>query len=126
MNVVAWRTRRHTRYVVPEVAIGLEEILPAAQGAPGWMTLRFRPNTVRPDKLEALRDARRAMMREEWTRGLEEGEPPLAEAVFSPSGVSWEVPIGEQARCRDKIAALVRRANRLLGAPAPRQASANG
>ncbi len=114
MNVVAWRTRRHERFTLPEPDLALDEIAAAADPASGRMTLRFHPSSDRPASLEALREARRALIREEWTRGLEEGEPPLAEAVFSRSSVSWEIPIGEQARCREKIAALVRRANRLL------------
>lgn len=114
MNTLAWRTRRHERFMVPEPPLGLDEVAAATDMASGRMTLRFRPTTGRPEKLEALREARRAMIREEWTRGLEEGEPALAEAVFSSSLVSWEIPIGEQARCREKILALVRRANRLL------------
>ncbi len=121
MNLAAWRTRRHERHVVPEAALGLEEIVPTSDGVLGRMTLYFRPTSGRPQKLEALREARRAMIREEWTRGLEEGEPPLAEAVFTPAVVLWEIPIGEQARCREKIVALVRRANRLLALPSSRR-----
>ena len=128
MSLVPWRRRQHERYVLPRVALGLEELLPTAAAASGRMTLRFRPTSGRPEKLEALRDARRAMIREEWTRGLDEGEAPLAEAAFSPSGVFWEIPVGEQARCREKIAVLVRRANRLLAPPPLRTSStsANG
>jgi hypothetical protein len=114
MNVVAWRTRRHERFIVPEAPFGLDEVAPATDPASGRMTLCFRPTSGRPEKLEALREARRAMIREEWTRGLEEGEPALAEAVFSSSLVFWEIPIGEQTRCREKMVALARRANRLL------------
>jgi len=126
MNVAAWRTRRHERYVVPEAPLGLEEIGSGPDRPSGRMTLQFRPTSGRPEKLEALREARRAMIREEWTRGLEDGEPSLAEAVFSPSAVLWEVPIGEQARCREKIGAVVRRANRLLAPPDPVPTSSNG
>jgi len=121
MNLAAWRTRRHERHVVPETALGLDEIVPTSDDVLGRMTLHFRPTSGRPQKLEALREARRAMIREEWTRGLEEGEPPLAEAVFTPAVVLWEIPIGEQARCREKILALVRRANRLLAPPSSRR-----
>ena len=42
------------------------------------------------------------------------GEPAFAEAEFSPYGVHWEIAIGEQAACREKIRTLVARANRRL------------
>ncbi len=51
------------------------------------------------------------MIREEWTRGLEDGEPSIAGAKFSASGVLWEVSPGDLARCREKVALLMRRAN---------------
>ena len=59
------------------------------------------------------------MIREEWTRGVVEGEPSLSEARFSASQVSWEVPIAEAPRCRQKLAILVRRANLLIAGAAP-------
>ncbi len=62
--------------------------------------------------LEALRYARRAMLREEWTRGAEEGEPSLEDAVFSAFEVAWPVRASEIERGRAKLAELVERANR--------------
>ena len=76
------------------------------------VTLRCRLLTTDDASLEALRYARRAMLREEWTRGVEEDEPSLEEAVFSASDVSWSVRASEVASGRAKLAELVERANR--------------
>jgi len=70
--------------------------------------------------LEAIRHARRAMLREEWTRGREPGEPSLEEAVFSPTGVVWVVAPEEQDWCLRKMDELVARANRALAMLGPR------
>lgn len=76
-------------------------------------TLRFRLSAD-SDSLEALRYARRSMLREEWTRGIDEGEPSLEEAIFSAFEVVWPVPVDARERCREKLAELVERANRTL------------
>ena len=76
------------------------------------VTLRCRLLTADHDSLEALRYARRAMLREEWTRGVEEDEPSLEDAVFSASDVSWSVRASEVDSGRAKLAELVERANR--------------
>jgi hypothetical protein len=78
------------------------------------VTLRFRLTSTDDSSLEALRYARRAMLREEWTRGSVEGEPSLGDAVFSAFDVAWEVPARHRARCRAKLEELVARANRAL------------
>lgn len=85
-------------------------------------TLRFRLSAD-ADSLEALRYARRSMLREEWTRGIEEGEPSLEEAIFSAVEVVWSVPADELERCRAKLAELVERANRTLVELAGREVS---
>jgi hypothetical protein len=54
------------------------------------------------------------MLREEWTRGVVEGEPSLEDAVFSAFDVVWEVPAQHRERCRAKLKELVTRANRAL------------
>ncbi|MEP6993241.1 MAG: hypothetical protein ABI968_01875 [Acidobacteriota bacterium] len=77
-------------------------------------TLRFRLASDDADSLEALRYARRSMLREEWTRGIEEDEPSLEQAVFSAIEVVWTVPAHEHQRCREKLSELVDRANRVL------------
>jgi hypothetical protein len=81
---------------------------------PGPLTLRFRLVSADERSLEALRYARRAMLREEWTRGVEDGEPLLEEAVFSAFDVVWKVPAGARERCRALLEELVTRANRAL------------
>ena len=78
------------------------------------LTLRFRLASSDDRSLEALRYARRAMLREEWTRGVEEGEASLEEAIFSAYDVVWSVPASERPRCRAKLEELVARANRAL------------
>ena len=88
-------------------------------GATSTCTLRFRL-IAESDSLEALRYARRSMLREEWTRGTEEGEPSLEEAMFSAFEVVWTVPADERERCRAKLTELVERANRALAELAPR------
>lgn len=115
MNIVAWRARQRNRDFVPDASIELVEIPLAAVDLTetGRMLLRFRIISGSPGRLEALREARRAMIREQWTRGPEYGEPSLSEAVFSATEVLWEVPTGERARCRETLAELIRRANRL-------------
>ena len=91
------------------------------------VTLRFRFVAAGDRALEALRYARRAMLREESTRGVDEGEPSLEEAVFTASDVSWSVPAEGAAAGRAKLEELVARANRALeqmppSAPADRHA----
>ena len=78
------------------------------------VTLRFRLTSTDDASIEAIRYARRAMLREEWTRGAVEGEPSLEDAVFSPFDVVWEVPAEHRACCRAKLEELVARANRAL------------
>lgn len=85
---------------------------PALEGA--TVALRCRFLSTDADSLEALRYARRAMLREEWTRGVAPGEPSLEEAVFSAFEVVWSVPAGEEQASRTKLFELVERANRAI------------
>jgi hypothetical protein len=78
------------------------------------VTLRFRLTSADPISLEALRYARRAMLREESTRGLEEGEASLEEASFSAFEIVWRVPDGQRERCLRILEELVARANLAL------------
>jgi len=95
--------------------------------AGGTVTLRFRLTTADPLSLEALRYARRAMLREEWTRGADEDEPSLEQAVFSADEVVWSVDLAARARCRGKLEELVARANRALAdSSASRRPSRDG
>ncbi len=117
MNLLAWHARQNGPRFVAPAPVELVEITALADRRPesdGRITLGFRLASRRPEQLEALRDARRAIIREETTRGLDEGESSMAEAVFSATGIFWEVPFSEQFRCREKLASLVRRANRLI------------
>jgi hypothetical protein len=76
------------------------------------LTLRFRLSIPSPDDVEALRYARRAMIREERTRGLEWDEPSIEHPTFSATEIRWFVLASQVARSREKIAELVDRANR--------------
>ena len=76
------------------------------------MTLRFGIETDDQDDLEALRHARRSMLREEWTRGRDGEEPSLEEAVFSPAEISWTIRPEQREWCLQKVQDLVARANR--------------
>jgi len=78
------------------------------------VTLQFAFSGAEELALEAIRHARRAMLREEWTRGREPGEPSLEEATFSPTGVVWVAAPEEQEWCLKKMEELVARANRAL------------
>jgi hypothetical protein len=84
------------------------------------VTLQFAFSGAEDLALEAIRHARRAMLREEWTRGREPGEPSLEEAVFSPTGVVWVAAPEEQDWCLRKMEELVARANRAIAMLATR------
>jgi hypothetical protein len=105
--------------------IGLVEVSGAVEEAhlvaeapfevdPGSVTLRFLLSTDNPGSLEALRNARRALLREELTRGREPDEPSLEDAVFSASEILWEVNPAQRPWCLEKLEELRRRANLLL------------
>src|ERR1700687_3755146 len=76
------------------------------------VTLRFRLTSNGIEDVEALRYARRAMIREERTRGLEWDEPSMEHPTFTPSEIRWFVLASRAAWCREKIGELVERANR--------------
>ncbi len=76
------------------------------------VTLRFRLAPKRPEDLEALRYARRAIIREERSRGLEWDEPSIEHPTFTATEIRWFVLVSQVARCRQKIAELFERANR--------------
>ena len=90
------------------------------------INLRFRLSFESTEDVDALRYARRVMIREERTRGLEWEEPSIEGAVFSVNDVSWPVLASQAAWCREKIAELVERALRTRddAAVAERQPSA--
>jgi hypothetical protein len=76
------------------------------------VTLRFALTLPQPDGLEALRYARRAMIREERTRGLEWNEPSMEHPVMTPAEIHWIVLASDAAWSREKIHELIERANR--------------
>jgi hypothetical protein len=76
------------------------------------VTLRFGIETDDVEDLEALRHARRSMLREERTRGRDGEEPSLEDAVFSPAEVSWTIRPEQREWCLQKIGDLVGRAYR--------------
>jgi hypothetical protein len=82
----------------------------AREGEP-LMTLCLRLIASDGMDLEAVRHARRSMLREEWTRGREPDEPSLEDAVFSAVEVVWAVRPAQRAWCLQKLEELVRRAN---------------
>jgi hypothetical protein len=76
--------------------------------------LRFKLQATAPEDLEALRYARRAMIREERTRGLDWEEPSMEDPTFTANEVRWFALTSQAAWCRQKITELVERANRAV------------
>jgi hypothetical protein len=77
-------------------------------------TLCFAIASSEPVGLEAIRHARRSMLREEWTLGREPGDPSLETAMFSAEEIRWTVPFSQRARCLERLAELEARAVRAL------------
>ncbi|HMA18568.1 MAG TPA: hypothetical protein VKS03_09030 [Thermoanaerobaculia bacterium] len=86
----------------------------ASVGYSEGVTLRFLVSADAGRGLDALRDARRSLLREEWTRGREPDEPSLEDAVFSAHEIVWVIRPGQRAWCLQKLEELRRRANLLL------------
>ena len=76
--------------------------------------LRFQVRVAAPEDLEALRYARRTMIREERTRGLGWEEPSMEDPTFTATEVRWFALTSQAAWCRQKVAELVERANRAV------------
>lgn len=105
--------------------IRLEAVVPKSPGAPtaGSSALELAPDapillhfTISardPEALEALRYARRSLLREEWTLGRAEGESLLQDAVFTSTEVIWQIPRADRDACVRKLDDLISRANRL-------------
>ncbi len=74
--------------------------------------LRFQIALQSEDEIEALRYARRAMIREERTRGLEWDEPSMEDPSLAGLEIRWFALASQAAWCREKISELVERANR--------------
>lgn len=86
----------------------------APAGLPGRFTLRFLVSAHGGRSLDALREARRSLLREELTRGREPDEPSLEDAVFSVHEILWVIRPGQRLWCLQKLEELRRRANLLL------------
>jgi hypothetical protein len=103
-----------------EVSGGVQEPAPLAAAVPtglpdgAILTLRFLLSAEGEVELEALRNARRSLLREEWTRGRDSDEPSLEDAVFSPTEILWVVRRDQRPLCLQKLEELRRRANLLL------------
>jgi hypothetical protein len=78
------------------------------------ITLRFLLSMTGQKGLEAVRFARRSLLREEWTRGRQPDEPSLEDAVFSAREIQWVVRPDQRQWCLEKLEELRRRANSLL------------
>jgi hypothetical protein len=78
------------------------------------VTLRFALSFADEKELEALRYARRSMIREERTRGLEWDEPSMEDPTFVGSEIRWFALVSQAAWCRTKIDELIARANRAI------------
>ncbi|MGH9365367.1 MAG: hypothetical protein ACRD1B_08915, partial [Thermoanaerobaculia bacterium] len=73
--------------------------------------LRFEIRFSHTDGVEALRYARRVMIREERTHGLEWEEPSMEDPTFAGKEIRWFVLVSQASWCRQKIAELFERAN---------------
>jgi hypothetical protein len=76
--------------------------------------LRFQVLLDGDDEIEALRYARRAMIREERTRGLEWDEPSMEDPTLAGSEIRWFCLASQAAWCRQKMAELIERANKAV------------
>jgi hypothetical protein len=92
------------------------------------LTLQFLVSVDGGNGLEALRFARRSLLREEWTRGRDADEPSLEDAVFSPTQIVWVIAAAQRAAALAKVEELRRRANLLLSEMerSPQAAEASG
>jgi hypothetical protein len=102
--------------ILPDVSAFPDSSALAPETA-GLLVLRFRIRAGQ-DGLEALRHARRSMLREEWTLGRREGEPSLEEAIFANDSIVWPVWPEQKQLCLEKLAELEARVVRLLEDPA--------
>ena len=76
--------------------------------------LRFEIDLEGEEAFEALRYARRSMIREERTRGLDWDEPSMEDPSISGREFRWFALASQAAWCRQKVAELIERANRAL------------
>lgn len=78
------------------------------------VVLRFQVALQDEEEMESLRYARRAMIREERTRGLEWDEPSMEDPTLAGAEIRWFCLATQAAWCRLKIVELIDRANTAL------------
>jgi hypothetical protein len=88
------------------------EVLAARYDPTRRVTLRFQLDFSDPSDFEALRYARRAMIREERLRGLEWDEPSMEDPTLTTTEIRWFALASQGAWCREKVSELIDRANR--------------
>lgn len=86
----------------------------ALYGEGAAVTLVFRVSVDSDEGLEALRNARRSLLREEWTRGRDVHEPSLEDAVFSAKEIVWAIRPDQRPAALAQLEELRRRADLLL------------
>ena len=102
---------------VPEgipAAPGIDRSSAAVAAGSQDITLRFGLDTSDPRALDAIRHARRSMLREEWTLGHDADEPLLQDALFSTGEIVWRVRPEQRGRCLQKLEELEARVRRWL------------
>ncbi|MFN2387876.1 MAG: hypothetical protein ABR576_16615 [Thermoanaerobaculia bacterium] len=112
---IALELEEQTGISLPEYVEGSNALAPSDGET---VTLRFRITAAGDGALEALRHARRSLLREEWTLGLDSDEPSLEQAVFSTTEVVWTVRPSQREWCLRKLGELTARARRALADPA--------
>jgi hypothetical protein len=111
-------------FLMPGCDIRLEELVteagnvgePVPSTSDALIALRFRIEAD-PESLEGLRHARRSLLKEEATRGLDPDEPSLQQATFSPGEIMWEILPAQRTRCLEKLEELLSRARRACESP---------
>lgn len=76
--------------------------------------LRFQIALESDDEMEALRYARRSMIRDERTRGLDWDEPSMEDLTVMGAEIRWFCLATQAAWCRQKMTELADRANRAI------------
>jgi hypothetical protein len=104
--------RLHESSEVSDPGVGMRDATELRLDPSRRVMLRFQVLLDGEDAMEALRYARRAMIREERTRGLEWDEPSMEDPTLAGSEIRWFCLASQAAWCRQKMAELIERANR--------------
>jgi hypothetical protein len=103
---------RYEETTTPLDGIADRDALAARLDPSRRVSLRFALLLEDDGDLEALRYARRVMIREERTKGLDWDEPSMEQPVLTETEIRWEALVSQMGWCREKISELVSRANR--------------